>query len=89
MEEWHPTADNELPEKVIFEESTSKVEVDSIEDAYGSLNLSEAGANLGEDTLDWMHFGNDGGFNHVEKLNADYIQSSSFTNASSFSYPMS
>lgn len=78
-------ADNELPEKVMFEESSAKVEIDSIEDAYGSVNLSEAGANLGEDTLDWMHFGNDGGFNHVEKLNADYIQNASFTNAQGFS----
>ena len=77
-------ASNELPEKITYTESSSEVKVESIEDAIGSANLSNVGETLGEETLDWMHFGDDGGVSSVQKLNADYIQNVSFTRAQGF-----
>ncbi len=49
-----------------------------------STNLSEAGKTFGEDTLDWMHFGDDGGVNSVQKINGNVIESVVFRNPSIF-----
>ena len=43
-----------------------------------SVCLSEAGASLGEATLDWRQFGDDGGVTPVQKINGNIINSVSF-----------
>ena len=47
--------------------------------------LSEAGSQLGEDTLDWMQFGDDGGVSPVQKINGDIIKNVSFRSPGIFS----
>ena len=74
----------ELPEIIKYKESTVTAEIENVKGASGILNLSDAGASLGEETLDWMHFGNDGGVNSVQKINGNVIQNVSFQSAQAF-----
>ena len=57
--------------------------------AAGKADLSDAGADLKEETLDWMQFGDDGGVKSVRRIGGTAIENVTFREGRGFSdYPM-
>ena len=76
---------SEIPEETTYDSTNISAEIQSVSPVTTNVCLSEAGEFLGEATLDWIQFGDDGGVTPVQKLNSDIIQSSSFSNPGIFS----
>lgn len=77
-------ASTQIPEETQFEAGSISAEVISTASVSKSVCLSEAGADLGEETLDWMQFGDDGGVTPVQKINSDIIKSAVFNSPGIF-----
>ena len=79
-------ANTTLPEKLEYPESTSQVSIASMRRiaSGSSTNLSITGNEFNEDTLDWMHFGDDGGVKSVRRINGNIIEDVVFQAYQSF-----
>ena len=73
-----------LPDVIKYKDTDISATVIRNEYAGGQTNLSDAGAMFNEDTLDWMHFGSDGGVNRVQKINGNIISDVTFQAAREF-----
>ncbi|MBQ7408549.1 MAG: DUF5110 domain-containing protein [Clostridia bacterium] len=79
----------ELPELIDRPDSNITAFIRSSTMPTQKENLSNAGASLGELTMDWMQFGEEGSIGHVQKINADIIEEVVFRDPRGFSdYPI-
>ena len=74
-----------IPAEQDYDPSNLTASIQSNVSVLKNVCLSEAGNELGEDTLDWMQFGNDGGVTSVQKINGNAIKSVVFRSPSFFS----
>jgi hypothetical protein len=68
---------DEIPAEEEFDASNVTATA-TTKNVSSNVCLSEAGKALGEETLDWMQFGDDGGVSSVQKINGDIIRNVSF-----------
>lgn len=74
----------QIPVEEEYDGSKVSATIQSTVDVSKDVCLSDAGKDLGEATLDWMQFGDDGGVSPVQKINGNVIRSAVFRNPGIF-----
>lgn len=77
------TASTAAPEKKDVQSGTTAM-IESNENVKENVNLTTIGKRFGEETLDWMHFGSENGFDYIQKKHADAITDAYFQSAQAF-----
>ncbi|MBO4963089.1 MAG: DUF5110 domain-containing protein, partial [Clostridia bacterium] len=81
---------DEIPAIHTYKEGNLTASVLSTTDATGSACLTTYGETFGEETLDWIHTGNDGGVTRVRKYGGNNVTNLAFENYNAFyDYAMS